>query len=143
AHFNMGNALRNKGNLNDAIAAYREAIRLDPTDDDPHNSLAWELAVGPDGVRNGKQAVEHATRACELTAWKNPGHIGPLAAAYAEMGDCETAVECKEKALAFPAFENKHGKECRERLQLYARKQPYRDPARAREVAPPPRPVKP
>ena len=41
--------------------------RLDPKDARAHNFLAWLLAVGPDGLRDGKRAVLHATRAHLLT----------------------------------------------------------------------------
>jgi Flp pilus assembly protein TadD len=144
AHFNMGNALSKKGDVGGAITAYREAARLDPREDGAHNALGWLLAVGPDGMRDGKQAVEHATRACELTGWKNPGPIDTLAAAYAEIGEFDKAVEFQEKALSFPGFEEQHGKQCRERLRLYTQRKPYRQSALAtREVAPPPREVKP
>src|SRR5262249_21879307 len=95
---------------------------------DARNSLAWLLAAGPDRVRDGKQAVEHAARACELTAWKDPGCIATLAAAHAEAGDFDRAVEFQRKALAFPAYEKEAGKAGRERLHLYERKMPYRDP---------------
>jgi hypothetical protein len=56
------------------IAAYQETARLDPKNAEVHNGLAWLLATGPDGVRDGKQAIKHATRACELTGWKEPNH---------------------------------------------------------------------
>ena len=90
-------------------------------------------------MRDGKQAVVHATRACELTGWQYPMCISTLAAAHAEAGDFDRAVKFQKDALSFPAFEEQVGKAGQERLQLYAQKKPYRDPAFApRAVAPPP-----
>jgi hypothetical protein len=107
------------------------------------NNLAWRLATGPDGVRDGKRAIEHATRACELTNWRDPGIIDTLAAAYAAAGDFDKAVEYLKKALSFPEAEKEFGPEMRERLDHYTHKKPYYDPELApRAVAPPPRPVK-
>jgi serine/threonine protein kinase/Tfp pilus assembly protein PilF len=139
AHHNLGNALRGKGDPEGAIAAFREAIRLYPPFAFAHHNLAWLLAAGPDGVRDGKQAVVHATRACELTGWQYPMCISTLAAAHAEAGDFDWAVKFQKDALSFPAFAEQVGKAGQERLQLYAQKKPYRDPAFApRAVAPPP-----
>jgi hypothetical protein len=107
--------------------------------------LAYLAAAGPDGVRDGKRAVEYAARACELSGRKDPDHIDTLAAAYGEAGDFDKAIEYQKEALSFPAFEKADGKGGRERLELYARRQPYRDPAlvpASREPAPPPREVK-
>jgi Flp pilus assembly protein TadD len=39
ARYNLGNALRNRGQLDEAIAEYREAIRLNKDDANPHISL--------------------------------------------------------------------------------------------------------
>jgi Flp pilus assembly protein TadD len=143
AHKTLGHILRAREDFNGAVVSFREAIRLDPGDTKIHHTLAWLLAAGPDGVRDGQLAVRHATRACELTGWKEPNYIDTLAAAYAEAGDFVKAVEYQKKALAFSAFEKKVGAEARQRLEQYARKTPYRDPAYARrEPAPPPRPAK-
>src|SRR5262249_44432673 len=116
------------------------AVRLDPKLARAHRGLAWVLATGPDAVRDGRRAVEHATRACELTGWKVAVHIDALAAACAEAGDFGRAIEYQKRALAVPAFEKASGEEARRRLGLYTQKKPYRDPAfMLPEVAPPPR----
>jgi tetratricopeptide (TPR) repeat protein len=142
-HLKLARLLQRNGDLEGAIVSMREAIRLDPKSDLPRNELAWLLATGPDRVRDGKQAVEHATHACEVTGGLSVRHIDTLAAAYAEAGDFDRAVEFQSKALALPAFDKEYGKRGRMRLELYTQKKPYRDPAFVpREVAPPPRTVK-
>jgi tetratricopeptide (TPR) repeat protein len=141
-HVNLGHALSGKGDVEGAIGSYREALRLNPAFATAHNNLAWILATGPTGVRDGKLAVEHATKACELTAWKNPLWIDTLAAAYAETGDFDSAVEYQKKALSIPKLAMTHAEDGRKRLELYVRKKPFRDPVLApRELAPPPRGV--
>ena len=135
-HLNLATALRGELELPGAVAAYRDAIRADPTQAQAHHDLAWLLATGPDGVRDGWRAVEHATRACELTDWKGSAFVDTLAAAYAAAGDFDKAVETQKKALDVAG--------ARERLELYTRKQSYRDPAMTpRQFGPPPRVVKP
>ena len=95
-----------------------------------------KLRPGADGVGgaavneagDGKQAVAHATQACELTGWKAPAFIDTLAAAHAEAGEFGKAVEYQKKSLASPAFEKADGRGGRGRLLLYERKMAYRDP---------------
>ena len=143
AHVDLGYALSGQGDVEGAIGCYREALRLDVKYANAHNNLAWILATGPNGVRDGKLAVEHATRACELSAWKDPVWIDTLAAAYAEAGDFDKAMEYQKKALSFPKLAKAHAEDGRKRLELFAQKKPFRDPVLApRELAPPPRAVK-
>ena len=88
--------------------------------------LARIRATCPDGIwRDGKGAVEFATRACELTAWKETSSLDMLAAAYAETGEFDKAVRWQEKANMqyTDADERRKGEE---RLKLYKEKKPYR-----------------
>ena len=79
---------------------FTEAVQLDPKDAAAHNSLAWLLATGPqERFRDGKRAIDHATRACELTKWKRSAYLDTLAAAYAEAGKFDKAVEFQQKAV--------------------------------------------
>jgi tetratricopeptide (TPR) repeat protein len=144
AWISLGATLAEQGNAAGAIDAYHTALKVDPDHTSACNGLAWVFAAGPDGVRDGRRAVEYATRACELTGWNRHNYIATLAAAYAETGDFDRAAEYQTKALSLPDLGKRVVADYRHRLALYAQKHPYRDPGLARppEPAPPPREVK-
>lgn len=127
AYSNRGDAWLAKKDYGKATADYNEAIRLDPKHVDAFNGLAWLLATCPDAkCRDGKKAVEFAMNASELTNWKIPVFAGTLAAAYAEAGDFEKAIKYQTQALDAPEYDRAYGEGARRRLELYRKKQPYR-----------------
>jgi tetratricopeptide (TPR) repeat protein len=88
-----------QGKTAEAIATYRAALSLNPDMPEGLNNLAWILAATPDAtLRNGTEAVKLGLQACELTHWDATLFIGTLAAAYAEAGDFDKAVETAQKA---------------------------------------------
>ena len=126
-YYNRGHAWHDKKEYDKAIADYGEAIRLDPKDGAAYNHLAWLRAVCPKPeCRDGKKSVELASRACELSGWKEAYHVGTLAAAYAEAGDFDKAVEWQTKANALYT-ESQDKDKGEKRLKLYREKTPYRD----------------
>jgi serine/threonine-protein kinase len=142
AYSHLAIDLQEGGDQAGADAAIREAVRLVAVSPSPPalEILAWIRAAGPAGLRDGRQAVGLATRACELTVWKKPHFIETLAMAHAEVGDYVKAVEFQKKALGFPTLAAEQRAEARERLALYEQNKPYRDPRFIRrDVAPPPR----
>lgn len=110
-----------------ALRDYDAAISLDPNYTAALSSSAWLRATCPDErFRDGKRAVESATKACELLKWKDMDAVDTLAAAYAEAGEFEKAIEMEELALADADWAKTGGDGGRKRLFMYREKKPYR-----------------
>ncbi|MFO0912614.1 MAG: tetratricopeptide repeat protein [Pirellulales bacterium] len=125
AFYKRGLAWFGKAQYDKAIADYREALQLNAKNSDLLNDAAWLMATCPDpAIRNGNQAVQYATEACQSTEFPIPNRFGTLAASYAESGDFEKAVEWQRKAVEIaPEGERE---DYRQRLKLYESGQPYR-----------------
>ncbi len=64
------------------------------------NDRAWRLATAADPkLRDGKQAVEAATIACEKVNYESPSYLDTLAAALAEAGRFDEAVKRETEAI--------------------------------------------
>jgi eukaryotic-like serine/threonine-protein kinase len=127
-HFQLGRVLYLWKQYAEAVRAYREALKAEATYHPACNELAWILATCPeDKIRDGKRAIEYATRACELTHWKVGDYVDTLAAAYAEAGQFNEAIRYQKKALADPAYEARLTPEVKRRLELYEHRKPSRD----------------
>ena len=125
AYNNRGAAWDGKGKYDKAVSDYSAAIRLDPKNTAAHCNLAWLLATCPaEARRDGKKAIEHATKGTELTKWKDSRYIGTLAAAYAEAGDYDEAVRWQKAAMSMCPENLKDV--YRSRLNLYNSGEPYR-----------------
>jgi len=90
----------NLGKHVQAAADFRRALELKPKDTPLLNNYAWLLATSPLAeVRDGKRAIELATKACTLTQYKLPHILSTLAASYAETGDFAAAVKWSQQAV--------------------------------------------
>jgi Tfp pilus assembly protein PilF len=98
AHNLLGRTFLTQGKPADCAAEYRASLTLQVNQPEILNSLAWLLATDPHpDVRNGVEAVQLAQRACELTRDEEPVSLFTLAAAFAEAGDFDKAVEAATK----------------------------------------------
>src|SRR5262245_55354042 len=124
---NRGLAQQKKGDYGPAIKDFNEAVKLDPNNALTLDDLAWLLSTCPDAtLRDGKRAVTFAKKACELTEWKNMVLIETLAAAYAETGDFDKAIDYQKKAMDNADYMKKYGAEVRARMKLYESGKPVR-----------------
>lgn len=98
-----GSTRQAQGNLPKAISNFRRAIELDDNFDRAHNNLAWILATtSDDQLRDATQAIQHATKACELVAYTDAGYLDTLAAALAEAARFDEAVSAPRKRSKKP-----------------------------------------
>ncbi len=130
---NRGRVWSHKKQYDEAIADFTEVIRLDPKSVNAYSARgdAWSnkkeydraIADFTDAIRNFPR---HANKAYELTKWNVARYLGTLAAAYAEVGDFESAVKWQSKAN--PLYADPTQKIAGEaRLKLDEEKKPYRD----------------
>ncbi len=126
-HQALGKALAYQGKRDEAIAAFREAGHVDPNKRLRYVQIARLLASSPDAkLRDGKAAVAFATKACELTEWKNAYDLDTLAAAHAEAGDFDSAVRRQTEGISLLS-DVKQKEDFGERLKLYRDRKPFRD----------------
>lgn len=130
AYLQLGRILTAQGKFADLIALYRAAIDANPEWLPAQNELAWTLATHPDAsLRDGREALELATRLCEAADFGEPIALDTLAAACAETGDFERAAELARRAaeLCRERQQDRFAEDIDARRRLYERGEPYRE----------------
>jgi Flp pilus assembly protein TadD len=131
ARLQLATWLYETGQFPAAIVEYRQAVAARPDAAEALSNLAWLLATSSDAsLRNGKDAVDFAQRACRLTDFKEAQPVGVLAAAYAEAGDFSNAVVTAQQAieLATVAGDRRFAALNRQLLRLYQSGAAYHEP---------------
>jgi len=111
------------GRQAEAIRDYLRVLSLEPSSAGTLNNLAWLLSTARDpALRDCRKAIDYASRA--VAAYRSGAWLDTLAAAHAECGEFERAVEIEAESHALsqppnPAF--------KKRLELYRRGISYAD----------------
>jgi tetratricopeptide (TPR) repeat protein len=125
--FNNRGAAHLKGRCYpESVADLETALRLKSHFPNPRKHFAWLRATCRDpAFRDGAAAVAHASRGLELCKETPAEWCAVAAAAYAETGDFDQAVQWQTKCLekCGPAVEPSQ----QERLALFESRQPFRD----------------
>ncbi|HUW84568.1 MAG TPA: tetratricopeptide repeat protein [Phycisphaerae bacterium] len=130
AHHNLANALVQIGRVEEAVHHYQQALRIMPDQPTVLDNLAWLLATCPEPeVRDGTRAVALAERACGLVDPTPPQMLDTLAAAYAENGLFDQAVDAATRAIerAESLGQSALSSQVRARLRLYQERRPFHE----------------
>ena len=126
----LAGALLRKGRPRKALAEYEHVLRLRPDSSVAINNVAWMLATsGDDALRDPARAVSLARRAQERGERPDPHVLDTLAAAYAGLGDFDTAHEIAAEAIALARErgEAEIAEAIAGRLEGYRHGRPHRD----------------
>jgi tetratricopeptide (TPR) repeat protein len=121
AYSNLGLAYSNSGNYEEAIQNYKQAIRIDPNFATVHGNLGLAYQA----LKRYGEAIESHKQACKLSDYKDHFLVAALAAAYAEYGDFDKAIEYQKKAVELSDSETKN--EYEKRLKAYKTHKPRRE----------------
>ncbi|MDR2440853.1 MAG: tetratricopeptide repeat protein [Planctomycetaceae bacterium] len=115
----------------EAVNVLETIIEKDPNDEVSTNNLSWILSTSPiESIRNGKRSLELAEKAGQLTDYKKAYILSTLAAAYAEIGNFEKAVEWSQKSIEHAKDdENVSDRidDLQKELDSYKQKKPFRE----------------
>jgi len=127
------------GDHENAIKDFESALEFAPEAESDRsgilNNLSWVLSTTPnDALRDGKRALEYAIEACKLTDYKAPHILSTLAAAHAEVGEFDQAVEWSQKGVELARETNAAQLEQLEsELKSYQEKKPWREKTETKE----------
>ena len=107
-----------------SVNFYSQAVQADAGFPWSLNNLAWTLATCPDKTYlNGPKAVEFAHKSIEAIGFDYWCFADTLAAAFAQCGDFEKAIQWEEIALnSSPSNQNEHAQRC---LTAFKNHQPW------------------
>ena len=129
SHFNLAMVFSRRKQPEQAAVHLGRTLEADPDFIPALVSLALIRATSrDDGLRGGEEALELATRACNLTRNKNPEALHALAAAYAEVGQFPAAVSTAEHAVRIAQASGNEdlANAIRQPLELYGQQKPFR-----------------
>jgi tetratricopeptide (TPR) repeat protein len=122
-----GNYWEERRDFQRARDGYEEAVRDEPENAGSLNNLAWFLATCPDAtVRDGKRAALLARRACELSDRQNSSFLDTLAAALAESGDFQAAIETQREAIGLLSNGDSSANDFHAHLEAYEARRVFR-----------------
>jgi tetratricopeptide (TPR) repeat protein len=118
------------GNYDTALRELEQVVSLGSGGDaypKALDGLAWFHATCPEArYRNGRAAITEAKSACSLTNYQSPGCLDTLAAAYAEVGDFDSALRFEARALSIR--DSPLGmKDFQKHLVAFKRRRPWRE----------------
>jgi len=125
-------ALRNArmGKAKETLQLARATLEAEPKNTDALCSAAWILATSPfQELRNGREAVKLAEKACDLLRDRDPQALAVLGVAQAEYGSFKRAMDATSRAAELYAKSNDAVKASalNSRLMLFKQNRPYRD----------------
>jgi tetratricopeptide (TPR) repeat protein len=121
-----GIVLSARGDASGASADFEKVSSLISDSRGGFNRYGWALATSSVAAyRDGPAAVQYATRACELSSWKNANELDTLAAAYAEAGQLKEAIQWQTSALEVGG-RNIDRDDFEARLAMYQKREPFR-----------------
>jgi tetratricopeptide (TPR) repeat protein len=123
-----GNAYRRVRAYERALANYEAAIKINPEYPWGYDACAYLWATCPEAkYRDGKKALEYATKASRLLKGGPDDAFESLAAACAENGRFDEAVQWQKKAIKRRQENDPLLGEARQVLNLFKQKKPYRE----------------
>lgn len=128
AHVNLAQLLSSASRAAEAADEFRAVLAIQPEHPQALAGLAWILATaGDSSLRNADRAIELAERATAADP-RNLSAIDALGAAYASAGRFDEAVSAVQRGikLATDGHFDTAAAQLRQRLELYLRRQAYR-----------------
>src|SRR3984893_1566377 len=131
AHIQLGNIFLQNKDERRAIEHYEAALKVSPSSPIAQIDLAWALASASDrSLRNGARAIELAEAANRSFRGEDAITLHATAAAYAENGQFNKAMESRQRALQLAVRQNNQAlaEELSREIRLYEAGSPYREP---------------